>query len=136
MSGAIVPVFPVLSCSTSHALPRGSSWRGRLPLKTLLFIACAYGVLWLSLAPAAHAAFPTSRRPTCPYGTYLYGWPIQQTLHALWPGIAAGVLLVPSLAITLLIAALSWYPDREAGAGLKARALGRRTLKTIEPAAP
>ena len=37
---------------------------------------------------------------------------------------------------TLLVAALSWYLVEKPALGLKARALGRRTIKTIEPAAP
>ena len=49
---------------------------------------------------------------------------------------AAVVLLVPSLLITLAVAALSWFGIEKPALALKARALGRRTLKTIEPAAP
>jgi peptidoglycan/LPS O-acetylase OafA/YrhL len=103
--------------------------------KALLFAFEGYGVIWLALAPGlSHPALEP--HADLSYGTYLYGWPIQQSLHALWPGIAAGVLLVPSLAITLLIAAVSWTLIEKPALGLKARALGRRTLKTIEPAAP
>jgi len=108
---------------------------GTFLYKTLLFTGTAYGILWLSLAPAV-TRFSYEPKADLSYGTYLYGWPIQQSLHALWPGIAAGVLLVPSLAITLLIAAVSWTLIEKPALGLKARALGRRTLKTIEPAAP
>ena len=108
---------------------------GTFLYKTLLFTGTAYGILWLSLAPAV-TRFSYEPKADLSYGTYLYGWPIQQSLHALWPGIAAGVLLVPSLALTLLIAALSWILVEKPALGLKARALGRRTLKTIEPAAP
>ncbi|WP_114947116.1 acyltransferase family protein [Microvirga calopogonii] len=108
---------------------------GTFLYKTLLFIGSTYGVLWLAFAPAL-TRFSYEPKADLSYGTYLYGWPIQQSLHALWPGMAAGVLLVPSLAITLMVAAVSWYLIEKPALGLKARALGRRTLRTIEPAAP
>jgi peptidoglycan/LPS O-acetylase OafA/YrhL len=91
--------------------------------------------MWLALAPVL------TRRSYEPgadlsYGTYLYGWPVQQSLHALFPGTAAAVLLLPSLAVTAVLAAASWYGIEQPALALKARTLGRRTLKTIEPAAP
>nr|WP_230534552.1 acyltransferase [Microvirga roseola] len=103
--------------------------------KTLLFVGSAYGVLWLALTPLL-TRFAYEPRADLSYGTYLYGWPIQQSLHALWPSAAAITLLAPALAITLAMAALSWYLVEKPALALKARALGRRTLKTIEPAAP
>lgn len=103
--------------------------------KTLLFLSTSYGVMWLALAPVL------TRRSYEPkadlsYGTYLYGWPVQQALHALFPATAALVLLVPSLVITLAVGALSWYAVEKPALALKARTLGRRTLRTIEPAGP
>ncbi|WP_201832226.1 acyltransferase family protein [Microvirga zambiensis] len=103
--------------------------------KTLLFTGTAYGILWLALAPAV-TRFAYEPKADLSYGTYLYGWPIQQSLHALWPSAAAGLLLAPSLAITLMVAALSWTLIEKPALGLKAKALGRRTLRTVEPAAP
>jgi peptidoglycan/LPS O-acetylase OafA/YrhL len=108
---------------------------GTFVYKTLLFVGSAYGILWLALSPAV-TRFSYEPKADLSYGTYLYGWPIQQSLHALWPATAAGVLLVPSLAITLIVAAVSWYLIEKPALGLKAKALGRRTLNTIEPAAP
>ena len=108
---------------------------GTFLYKTLLFTGSAYAILWLALSPA-FTRFSYEPKADLSYGTYLYGWPIQQSLHALLPGAAAGFLLLPSLAATLLVAALSWYLVEKPALGLKARALGRRTIKTIEPAAP
>lgn len=102
----------------------------------LLFTSSAYAILWLTMAPAALEAFTYDPAVDLSYGTYLYGWPIQQAFHALFPTIAAIVLLGPSLVVTLVIAALSWFSVEKPALGLKARALGRRTIKTIEPAAP
>ncbi|MCJ2062425.1 acyltransferase [Methylobacterium sp. J-088] len=100
----------------------------------LLFLAEAYGVVWLALGPLARGVFDPPADLS--YGVYLYGWPIQQTLHALWPEISGPALLAPALAATLPVAALSWYGIERPALALKARALGRRRLGTIEPAGP
>jgi peptidoglycan/LPS O-acetylase OafA/YrhL len=100
----------------------------------LLFLAEAYGVVWLALGPLARGSFDPSADLS--YGIYLYGWPIQQSLHALWPHMSGPALLIPALALTLPVAALSWYGIERPALALKARALGRRRLGTIEPAGP
>lgn len=100
----------------------------------LLFLASAYGAVWLALGPLAMKAFDPSADLS--YGIYLYGWPVQQTLHALWPEPSGLALLAPALAATLPVAALSWYAIERPALALKARTLGRRSLGTIEPAGP
>jgi peptidoglycan/LPS O-acetylase OafA/YrhL len=100
----------------------------------LLFLAEAYAVVWLALGPLARAVFDPPADFS--YGIYLYGWPIQQTLHALWPQMSGPALLGPALAATLPVAALSWYGIERPALTLKAWALGRRRLGTIEPAGP
>jgi peptidoglycan/LPS O-acetylase OafA/YrhL len=102
--------------------------------KALLFAATSYGVLWLALAPALvrHGYDPQA---DFSYGTYLYGWPVQQMLHALFPTAAALTLLVPAIAIALAVAALSWFGVERPALALKVRAVGRSTLTTSEPAA-
>ena len=100
----------------------------------LLFLAEAYGAVWLALGPMARRLFDPPADLS--YGIYLYGWPVQQTLHALWPEPSGFALLVLALAVTLPVAALSWYGVERPALALKARALGRRRLGTIEPAGP
>jgi peptidoglycan/LPS O-acetylase OafA/YrhL len=100
----------------------------------LLFLAEAYGVVWLALGPMARGIFDPAADLS--YGIYLYGWPVQQSLHALWPDASGPALLAPALALTLPVAALSWYGIERPALALKARALGRRSLGTIEPAGP
>lgn len=103
--------------------------------RAVLFLSEAYGAIWLALAPfLARPAFDPPADLS--YGVYLYGWPIQQALHALRPEASAMALLGSSLLLTLTVAALSWYAVEKPALGLKARALGRRTLGTIEPAGP
>ena len=108
---------------------------GTFLYKTLLFLASSYGVMWLAIAPAL-TRWSYEPKADLSYGTYLYGWPVQQTLHALVPAASAAALLLPALAITLAVAAVSWFLVEKPALALKAKALGRRTLKTIEPAAP
>ncbi|MGO4571451.1 acyltransferase family protein [Microvirga sp. 2TAF3] len=122
------PILLALAVATALA-------HGTFLYKTLLFVTSAYGVIWLALAPVV-TRFSYEPEADLSYGTYLYGWPVQQSLHALFPATAAIVLLAPSLVITLVIAALSWFGIEKPALALKAKALGRRPLKTIEPAAP
>jgi peptidoglycan/LPS O-acetylase OafA/YrhL len=100
----------------------------------LLFLAEAYGAVWLALGPMARRLFDP--KADLSYGIYLYGWPIQQSLHALWPEPSGFALLAPALALTLPVAVLSWYGIERPALALKARALGRRRIGTIEPAGP
>ncbi|RDJ21517.1 acyltransferase [Bosea caraganae] len=92
--------------------------------KAALFLTTAWGVLVLAMAPAL-----TRRRSEPPadlsYGVYLYGWPVQQALVVLLPGTGALALLWPALALTLLVAALSWYGVEKPALGLKRRLLRR-----------
>ena len=100
----------------------------------LLFLAEAYGAVWLALGPMARRSFDP--RADLSYGLYLYGWPVQQALHALWPEASGTALLAPALLLTVPVAALSWFVIERPALSLKARALGRRSLGTIEPAGP
>ncbi len=55
------------------------------------------------------------------YGTYLYAWPIQQTVVLLLPGIGPWKLFLLALPITLVAAALSWHWLERPALRLKAR---------------
>jgi peptidoglycan/LPS O-acetylase OafA/YrhL len=116
-------------------LAAGLLLQGHAPARTLLFLGESYAAIWLGLLPAL--ARPALDPPAdLSYGVYLYGWPIQQSLHALWPTASALALLVPALLLAGLVAAASWYAVEMPALRLMARALGRRTLGTIEPAGP
>lgn len=92
----------------------------------MLFLAEAYGILCLGLRPPVrHPALDP--RADLSYGTYLYGWPIQQSLHALVPAVSAWWLLPPSLLLTLAVAALSWRLVERPALGWKARLMGRQS---------
>jgi peptidoglycan/LPS O-acetylase OafA/YrhL len=65
------------------------------------------------------------------YGTYLYGWPVQQALHATVPAVGPLALLAPSLALTLAVAALSWFAVEKPALALKARILAGRALRPV-----
>jgi peptidoglycan/LPS O-acetylase OafA/YrhL len=91
----------------------------------VLFLAEAYGVLCLGLAPPIRHPV-LDPRADLSYGTYLYGWPVQQSLHALFPTASAWLLLGPSLVLTLAVAALSWRFVERPALGWKARVMGKR----------
>lgn len=90
--------------------------------KAALYLVTAWGVLVVALAPLL------TRRSLEPpadlsYGVYLYGWPVQQALHALFPSLGAVALLWPSLAATVVIATLSWFLVEKPALDLKRRLL-------------
>lgn len=91
--------------------------------KAALYLVTAWALLVLALAPALTGR-STEPPADLSYGVYLYGWPVQQALHALFPSLGAVALLWPSLAVTLVVAALSWYLIEKPALGLKRRLMG------------
>jgi peptidoglycan/LPS O-acetylase OafA/YrhL len=88
--------------------------------KPLLYLGTAYAMLVLALSPSLTGHFAEPRTDLS-YGVYLYGWPLQQALVALFPALGAAVLLLPSLLLTALVAAISWYAIEKPALGLKRR---------------
>ncbi len=90
--------------------------------KPALYLVTAWGALVVALAPAL-----THRRTDPPsdlsYGVYLYGWPVQQASHALFPTSDAFVMFWPGLVVTLLVAFLSWHGVEKPALSLKRRLL-------------
>lgn len=62
--------------------------------------------LWLMTTPAiGHLFLPGDFS----YGVYVFGWPIQQTIVQLFPGLTVGEHILSSVFIALLFGATSWY---------------------------
>ncbi len=114
-------------------------WRERLPLslsllaavslgvlvlaatpvfKPALYLATTYGVLALALHPKLTGILPEPGADLS-YGIYLYGWPVQQALVAVWPGMGAVTLLAPSLIVTVFVAFASWHLVEKPALALK-----------------
>jgi peptidoglycan/LPS O-acetylase OafA/YrhL len=90
--------------------------------KALLYLVTAWGVLVLALSPQL-TRWRSEPPADLSYGVYLYGWPVQQAFVALFPTVGALTLFGPSLVVTLLVAALSWYLVEKPALGLKRRLL-------------
>ncbi len=90
--------------------------------KAALYLVTAWGVLVLALSPRL-TGWRSEPPADLSYGVYLYGWPVQQTLVALLPGAGALVLLAPALALTVMVAALSWHFVEAPALKLKRRLL-------------
>jgi peptidoglycan/LPS O-acetylase OafA/YrhL len=72
----------------------------------LVVVAIAYGSYWFAyLLPAL--AWP--KRIDYSYGLFLYGFPVQQALLALWPRLLPLQLFALATPIALAFAALSWH---------------------------
>jgi peptidoglycan/LPS O-acetylase OafA/YrhL len=94
--------------------------------KPALFIGSAYVFLWIAMAPGL--AHPALEPPgDISYGVYLYGWPVQQTLKALFPAVSGWTMLPVAIALTCLIAALSWIAVEKPALRLKTRFMPART---------
>jgi peptidoglycan/LPS O-acetylase OafA/YrhL len=108
-------VFGALCCINRQRLPL-STWlllglgvaawitRNSAAYPVLLALAIAYATLWLAYVPR----LPTLRFGDLSYGTYLWGFPIQQTLIQLFDLRNPWLVFALALPLTLLLAALSW----------------------------
>ena len=75
---------------------------------------------------AAYFGVPTewTRRNDISYGVYIYGWPIQQSIIALFPGIGAFAAGSLSILLAVTIGYLSWWLIESPVLSFKHRALG------------
>jgi peptidoglycan/LPS O-acetylase OafA/YrhL len=92
----------------------------------------AYGTLVLAFRTPAGL-----RRVAAPgdvsYGVYVYAFPVQQSLWALWgSGLSPGVMFAIAAPITYLLALLSWRLIERPALRLKRR--GRRPQRAPAPA--
>ena len=71
-------------------------------------LALPYLVLFLAHVPGG-AIRRFNRFGDYSYGVYIYGFPVQQAVVALVPGIGAGALLALSAPLTLALAVASWH---------------------------
>ncbi|MEO8135148.1 MAG: hypothetical protein ABI831_14335, partial [Betaproteobacteria bacterium] len=95
---AVAAAFALLAVATAR------SWAGPM----LLPLAVGYAILTLALHPSVRMPVTWLHRNDYSYGTYLYGFPVQQALIAL--GARDPLLLFGcSACVTLACAALSWH---------------------------
>jgi peptidoglycan/LPS O-acetylase OafA/YrhL len=77
-------------------------------IEELWSAATAYAVLWLGFAPAPRL-LGYNRAGDYSYGTYIYGFVIQQMIAALMPDVTPLEMISLSLPLAVLAGALSWY---------------------------
>ena len=58
------------------------------------------------------------------YGVYIYGWPVQQSIVSLIPGVSVLALMLISAGVTIVLAGLSWHLIEQRVLQLKCRAVG------------
>lgn len=81
---------------------------GTIWLGSAIMLALVYTCLWLAFVPKG-AVLAYNRLGDFSYGVYIFAYPAQQTLVALWPGHGPAVNMAASGAITLLLAIASWH---------------------------
>ena len=74
----------------------------------LYFVSVAYVSLCLAYLPGGWIR-RYNRFGDYSYGVYIYAFPVQQTIIALWPGIGPWPTIAVSLVLTLLLAVASWH---------------------------
>jgi peptidoglycan/LPS O-acetylase OafA/YrhL len=95
----------------------------------LAVAATSYGTWWFAYAVPA---LPWPKRIDYSYGLFLYGFPVQQVLLALWPRLEPMPLFALATPLALAFAALSWHLLEQR---LMPRSKNRSELiKPVEPA--
>ena len=93
----------------------------RTPIGPLLLpVALPYAILTIALRPAFRVRQTWLHRNDYSYGTYLYGFPVQQAAIAFGARDPASLLAV-CVPVTLLLAALSWHLVERRSLRLKVR---------------
>jgi len=110
--------FPImLVLGAASAISYGSPW-----FHELFVLTWSYSVLYLGFLQYK-PLLAYNRLGDYSYGTYIYGFPMEQVIAALYKGCSPLVLMTLSLPLTLLFAIFSWHCIEE-------RALGQRSFVT------
>ncbi|CAG4887419.1 acyltransferase family protein [Paraburkholderia saeva] len=95
-------------------------------------IVVPYLVLTAAYYPSG-ALFRYNRLGDYSYGVYIYAFPIQQSIVALFPGISIAGMIVSSTLVTLVFAVLSWHLIEKRALRLKDHLVGA-TMRVLRQA--
>ncbi len=108
-----LPLLVLLA--TTSAMSHGSPW-----FHELFVLTWAYGVFYLGFLQY-EPLLNYNRLGDYSYGTYIYAFPVQQVIAAVYTECTPAVMITLSLPITLLLAILSWHY-------IEMRALAQRSV--------
>lgn len=97
LSGTVLALLALLSLEPWTSTLRVAAW-------VLLPVV----VLGFGLARSPVLAWVT-RTGDYSYGVYIYAFPVQQVVAALWPGLSIGAYIAVVIGIVLILAVLSWH---------------------------
>jgi peptidoglycan/LPS O-acetylase OafA/YrhL len=89
-----------------------------------------YIVLYIAYIPSGKVR-TFNRVGDYSYGTYIYAFPVQQSVASLIPGISGGMMLIVSSVVTLMLAAVSWHLVEKRALALKGATLTFHNLWSI-----
>ena len=93
---------------------------GRIWFQEIFILAWAYGLFFLGFLRWA-PLLAYNRAGDYSYGMYIYAFPVEQSISAIYVGASSAVIIILSMPVTLLLAVLSWHCVEE-------RALGQKSV--------
>lgn len=104
-----------------------STLAGARLFNVVYFLLVPYLVLFIAFVPGG-AIRQFNLVGDYSYGVYIYAFTVQQLLASQWVGITPVQMMVVSMAITLVLAALSWHLIEKRALGFKDRLLAHHAL--------
>jgi peptidoglycan/LPS O-acetylase OafA/YrhL len=118
--------LPILLCLVFVAvLSYGRSW-----FTEVFILAWSYGVIYVGFLQWA-PLLVYNRLGDYSYGMYIYGFPVEQSFAALYRGLAPATVMLLSIPLTLLLAALSWHGVEQHALTQKSKLARRLTAQLV-----
>ncbi len=111
-------LLAVVALSASHGLYFGIAYAAALP----------YAMVCLAYLPTG-PILKFNRLGDYSYGTYIYAYPVQQSLISLFPGLTAMALFLLSFVVTMVLAVASWHCVEKPALALARKKTTRRTVE-------
>jgi peptidoglycan/LPS O-acetylase OafA/YrhL len=103
----------LVALAAASAISYGRPWS-----QELFILAWSYGILYLGFL-RYRPLLAYNRLGDYSYGMYIYAFPVEQVLKAVYSGLTPVVMITLSMPLTLLLAIVSWHCVEERAVGQK-----------------